>query len=325
VLIGKALLTASAGVLLLVGASTNAAALGHPPSPPPPTTGGAGHTVTVTVVGSGVKGGSAGKPARAGVVVRSPCWMNAGFTGKKYYEWVTSGAASRDWYHQGGSEEGPFKPKPGYEKYKDDDKGHWYGGSCSSEGFENLKEFFAYSDKWFAEHDSVYVPAGVEPPVPPIPPEVLREAASKAMTLPGPKIDWNPKRNGDAATLVNLATWVWLTDQNTDLYVTASAGGNSVTVNASLASMTVSGPNGESTDCVDGGVPYTSGASGGCTIAFTRSSSAGGTSPVSTTTQWNATWSINGGPSEGPIPDPLKPATEITNIAIREVEAIGTR
>lgn len=293
---------------------------------PPPTTGtgGSGQTITITVVGSGVKGGSAGSPGRTTAVVRSPCAMIAGFTGKQYYEWVSSGAANRDWYHQGGGADGPFVPKPGYEKYKDDAKGHWYGGSCSSEGFEDLKDFFAYSDKWFAEHESVYVPEGVEPPVPPVPPELLRDAATKAMTLPAPQIDWNPKRNGDAATLVNIDTWVWLTDRNTSLYVEASAGGITARVDAKLDSMTVSAPTAEGTECVNGGVPYAPGASGQCSIAFKRSSPVGGTTPVTTQTQWSAVWSVNNAP-QGPIPDPLPPATDVTAIGVGEVQAIGTR
>ncbi|NEA31526.1 hypothetical protein [Streptomyces sp. SID13031] len=313
------------GALALLTVSSTAFAWDPPKPPPPPTTGGQGHTVTITVVGTGVKGGSAGKAGRAPVVVYSPCWMTAGYTGKEYYEWVSSGEANRDWYHQSGGANGPFKPKPGYEKYKDDDKGHWYGGSCSSEGFEDLKEFFAFSDKWFAEHESVYVPVGVEPPVPPIPPEVLREAATKAMTLPEPKIDWNPKvKEAAGGTLVNFDTWVWLTDRNTNRYVEATAGGNTVRVDAALESMTVSAPNAGSADCKDGGVPYAAGATGECAITFTSSSPTGGTSPVRATTQWSATWSVDG-TTQGPIPDPLAPATDVTNIAVREIEAIGTR
>jgi hypothetical protein len=313
------------GVTALALSPQTAFGVGDIGTPKAPTTGGAGHTVTITVVGTGVKGGSAGKGGRASVIVHSPCSMNAGYTGKQYYEWVSSGAASRDWHHQGDGSDGVFKPKPGYEKYKDDDKGHWYGGSCSSEGFEDLKEFFAFSEKWFAEHDSVYVPAGVEPPVPPIPPEVLREAATKAMTLPEPKLDWNPKvKEAAGGTVVNFDTWVWLTDRNTNLYVEATAGGNTVRVDAALESMTVSAPNAGSADCKDGGVPYAAGATGECAITFTRSSPAGGTSPVTATTQWSATWSINGA-TQGPIPTPLAPATEATNIAVREVQVIGTR
>jgi hypothetical protein len=312
------------GVAAMVISPPTAFGVGDSGTPKPKTEGG-GHTVVVTVSGTGVKGGGAGKIGHTTVSVPSPCSMNPGFTGKEYYEWVSSGKAASDWFHTGGGD-GNFEPKPGYEKYKDDDKGHWYGGSCSSETFgDDLDKFFAYTKQWFAEHESVYVPAGEQPPVPPVPPEVLREAATKAMTLPLPVIDWNPKRREDAGTLVNVDTWVWLTDQNTDLYVTAAAGGNSVTVNATLGSMTVSGPNGESTDCAKGGVPYTAGASGGCTIAFTRSSPAGGTSPVSTTTQWTATWTIGANDFQGPIPDPLTPATETTNIAIRELQAVGTR
>lgn len=221
-LTSRGLAVAAAGTLALLAVPTTAFAWEKPP-PPTTGTGGNGQTVTITVTGTGVKGGRAGHAGTSSVTVQSPCSMSAYYTGKEYYEWVHSGAANRDWYHQTGGSEGPFEPKAGYEKYKDDTEGHWYGGSCSSEGFDDLKEFFAYADKWFAEHDSVYVQANEQPPIPPIPPEVLRQAATKAMTLPGPEIDWNPKRNGDAATLVNLDTWVWLTDRNRDLYVEASA------------------------------------------------------------------------------------------------------
>lgn len=249
--------------------------------------------------------------------------MNAGWTGKGYYEWVSSGDAYRDWHRTGGDRDGPFVPKPGYEKYKDDDKGHWYGGSCSSEGFEDLTDFFAYSDKWFAAHESVYVPQGVEPPVPPVPPELLRDAASEAMTLPGPQISWNPKRNGDAATLVNIDTWVWLTDRSTNRYVEATAGGVTARVDANLSSMTVSAPNADDAECEGGGVPYAPGASGGCSIRFRRGSAAGGTTPVTTRTRWSATWSVNG-QDRGEIPKQPAPATGVTPVGVREIQAVGT-
>ena len=316
---------ATVALVLLASPSTAFAWDRHSPPPPPTTeTKGGRQTVTITVVGTGVKGGSAGHAGRTTVAVRSPCVMTAGFTGKEYYEWVSSGAANRDWHHQGGDADGRFVPKPGYEKYKDDANGHWYGGSCSSEGFDDLQEFFAYSDKWFAEHGSVYVPEGVEPPVPPIPPAVLRDAATKAMTLPLPRIDWNPKRRGDAATLVNLATWVWLTDRATGRYVEASAGGVTVRVDATLDSMTVSAPTAETAECADGGVPYAPEASGECSVTFRKSSPAGGTTPVTTQTRWSATWSVNGEP-QGAIPVPLAPATGVTAIGVREVQAVANR
>jgi hypothetical protein len=307
-------------VTLLIGAPVSAFAVG---TTPPPTTGGDGGTITVTVTGTGVRGGSAGRPSSRQVIVPSPCWMSPGFTGKEYYEWVKSGRAASSWYHTGN--EGPFEPQPGYEKYKDDDKGRWYGGACSSETFNDLDQFFAYADKWFAEHKSVYVPAGVRPPVPPVPPELLRDVASDEMTLPKPEINWNPKRAGDAATLVNLDTWVWLTDRRTSLYVEASAdtavGRIAARVDASLAAMTVSAPGAGTTQCEDGGVPYAPGATGECAIRFTRSSPGGGRTPVTTQTRWTATWSVNG-QDRGAIPQQPAAQSLVTNIGVREVHAV---
>jgi hypothetical protein len=145
------------------------------------------------------------------------------------------------------------------------------------------------------------------------------------MTLPEPTIDWNPKWTGAAATFVNFETWIWLTDPEPDLYVDATAGDTTVRVDATMDSMTVTAPNAGQTECKDGGVPYAPGASSTCTILFTSSSPAGGTTPVTTTTQWNATWSVRmGGRTElkGPIPDPLAPISGVTNIAVRERQVI---
>jgi hypothetical protein len=321
----RTLAAAATGALVLLVAPSSAFAWDKPGTPPPTTgTGGSGQTITITVTGTGVKGGSAGSPGTTTAVVRSPCSMDPGFTGKEYYDWVSSGDARRLWHQTGSDLDGPFETKPGYEKYKDDDKGHWYGGSCSSEGFEDLKDFFKYSDAWFAAHESVYVPEGVEPPVPPVPPELLRDAASEAMTLPAPEINWNPKRNGDAATLVNIDTWVWLTDRSTNRYVEASAGGVTARVDANLTSMTVSAPNAGRAECRGGGVPYAPGASGECSITFKKGSPAGGTTPVTTQTQWLATWSIDGA-DQGQIPNQPAPATDVTPIGVREVQAVVNR
>ena len=94
---------------------------------------------------------------------------------------------------------------------------------CSSANFDgNLDEFFDFADSWFDQHQGIYVQEGSTPPVPPVPPEILRNVAFDELTVPAPRLDWNPKHDGDAATLVNLDTWVWLTDRREDLYVHAS-------------------------------------------------------------------------------------------------------
>lgn len=307
-------------MLFLVAPATSALAVG---TLPPPTTSGGGNTITVTVVGTGVKGGSAGHAGSRSVSVPAPCSMSPGFTGKEYYDWVQSGKAAKDWYNLGGGMDGQFEPQPGYEKYKDDDKGHWYGGSCSSETFTDMDEFFAYADKWFAAHKSVYVPAGTRPPAPPIPPQLLRDVATKAMTLPLPQINWNPKRTEDQATLVNLDTWVWLTDRNPNRYVEASAdsdtGRVTARVDANLQGMTVRADGVPEKTCQNGGVPWSDGATGECSIRFPRSSPGGGTTAVTTQTSWLATWSFNGA-DKGPIPVQPTGPTGVTNIGVREVQ-----
>jgi hypothetical protein len=293
-----------------------------PGNPKTPTT--EGNTITITVSGTGVSGGSAGHAATRTVSVPSPCWYRPGKTGKDYYEWVTSGEAER--LHRQTGEDGDFEPFPGYERYKDDDQGHWYGGGCSSDRFNgDLDAFFAYVHEWIAAHGTIYVPAGQTPPVPPIPPEVLRDAASDAMTLLKPGIDWNPQRKGDASTLVNVDTWVWLTDRRTSLYVEATAntlaGPMSARVDAGLQSMTVSAPGTDPVQCAGAGVPYSQGATGECSIRFNRASPRGGKTPVTTSTTWSATWSFNG-VDRGPIPVQPAAQTQITNVGVREIQAV---
>ncbi|TCC45877.1 hypothetical protein E0H75_29640 [Kribbella capetownensis] len=314
---------AGCGAGFALAAPVTAFAYGHTPT----TTHTEGGTITVTVTGTGVKGGSAGHAASRTVSVPSPCYMSPGMTGKEYYEWVSSGKANADWHHTGGDLDGPFTPYPGYEQHKDDDKGHWYGGSCSSETFgDDLDSFFEYADKWFAAHKSVYVPAGQAPPAPPVPPELLRDVAADEMTIPEPVLDWNPKRAGDASTLVNMDTWVWLKDQQKDLYVEATAnsaaGALTARVDAALSSLTVSAPSAGSTTCNGPGTPYAPGASNPCTIQFTKASPLGGTTPVTATTTWHATWSYQG-TNMGAIPQQPAPQSNTTNIGVLEVQAVA--
>lgn len=316
-----ALGTTALGVGLLLTSAGPALAFDPPPGTTPTTSGG---TVTITVTGTGVRGGGPGHSVSRSVSVPSPCSMDPGKTGKEYYEWVSSGDAARLWRQTGSDRDmGPFEPHPGYEQYKDDDKGHWYGGSCSSELFgDDMKAFFEYTEKWFADHKSMYVPAGQAPPVPPVPPELLRDVAAREMTIPEPVLDWNPKRTGDASTLVNLDTWVWLKEGGDDVWVRATAGQNYAQVDAGLTSMTVSAQGAGTTTCQGKGTPYAPGAANPCTIQFTKASPLGGTTPVTATTTWNATWSANGNPM-GAIPQQPAPQSNTTNIGVLEVQAVA--
>lgn len=297
--------------------ATPAQAKRGPGNPTPDTSGG---TISITVTGTGVRGGSDGSGGGTRTVTTPvPCTYIQSMTGKEYYEYVKGGGPmGRD------VDGNPFEPYPGYEQYKDDDKGHWYGGMCSSANFDgNLDEFFDFSDKWFEEHKGVYVEAGGTPPIPPIPPEILRNVAFDELTVPAPTLDWNPKHNGDAATLVNLDTWVWLTDRREDLYVRASvntmAGPAWAQVDAKLTGMTVSAPNADTVECPGGGVPYAAGATGECALTFFKASPGQGTSPVTAKTTWATTWQTQAGP-QGATPEQLDPPPATTNIRVIEVQ-----
>lgn len=284
---------------------------------PTPTT--SGNTIMVTVTGTGVKGGSGGTDGGGHTVpVVVPCVMTQGMTGKAYYDYMHGGGPlGRD------KDGNPFKPNPGYEQYKDDDKGHWYGGMCSSETIGDLDEFFKYAEEWFAQHRAVYVQPGQQPPIPPVPPELLRNVAFDEMTVPTPQLDWNPKHTGDAASIVNLDTWVWLRDRRNNVYVEASvnsaAGRIFARVDANLTGMTVSAPNAETVECPGAGVPYAPGATDECSIRFLKASPGQSKSPVSVKTIWHTTWLATGRPRVD-TPEQLDPPPETTPIRVLEIQ-----
>jgi hypothetical protein len=189
----------------------------------------------------------------------------------------------------------------------------WVGGRARlrPRSGDQYNEFFDYAERWFEEHESVYVEQGQQPPIPPIPPELLRNVAFDEMTVPAPTIDWNPKYSAAAASVVNLDSWVWLTDRRSSLYVEASvnsmAGRIFARVDANLTGMTVSAPNAETAGCEgSGGAPYSPGATGECSIRFLKAGAGQSKSPVSVKTTRYTTWSANGAP-HGDTPEQLDP------------------
>lgn len=265
-----------------------------------------GGTVTITVSGSFVGGGSSGTSGTTTVSLPTPCYYVQGFTGKEYAEWVESGRAASEWYHTGG--EGPFEPRPGYKKYADDDEGHWYGSACSSETFDDLDEFFEFAERWFETHEAVYVPAGGSPPIPPVPPEILLQAATESITVPEPQFEWNPQERQGNGSVVNLDTWFW---QDQDLpttgSVTASAGPWSATVDLTLSNVEYYSDQAGSVVCEDGGTEWSPTAQSDCTLTFARPTPG---ETVEASARWDGTWSYNGTP-QGEI-DPLTAEWSVT-------------
>jgi hypothetical protein len=292
-----------------------------------------GGTITITVTGTALKGGTPGHSTSRQVSVPAPCWMEPSFTGKEYYEFVTGTGEytgkGMAWLNAHMGEN--MTAEPGYEQYKDDTTGHWWGGTCSSGNYDgSIKDFFAVADAFFKAHPFTYIPAGRPIPVPPVPPEVLRDAAIAEMALPTPTIDWNPKATGTNGTFVNLDTWVWLKDRRDKLYVRATAntmGGETwAQVDVDLTGMTVQADHAETAVCDGPGVPYSSTASAAaaCTIRFGKASATAAGTAVTTQTTWHGTWTATGrGPAELPTQPVVNPS--VTAVRVGEVQAVVDR
>jgi hypothetical protein len=243
----------------------------------------------------------------------------------EYYEYVKSGQISRDNYHFGED----MTPREGYEKYKDDDLGHWYGAMCSSANWPDQNDMPGWSrfvDQFFVSHPVVYVPADQTPPVPPVPPELLREIAINNLRLPDPQLDWNPKRTGNQGTLVNLDTWFWLNNAPTTLNVHAAAGGNQASVTVTFGGMDITAPGEAPLSCAGPGIPYAAGVRATtCALAFSRASVAMGAeaTPVTVKTRWTGTWAANGD-DQGPITPQPAPVTATVDIRVDEVQTLVT-
>jgi hypothetical protein len=225
---------------------------------------------------------------------------------------------------------GRVKGVSGYEKYKDDDLGHWYFPSCDIDNWPDKNDeagFFEFQAKYRAEHPLRFFLATETPPTPEVPPEVLREWAIESLTLPKPELDWNPKLKGkDDATLVNFETWFWLDNASGPLTVRAEAGNNYATVTATLAGMDISAPGEGSKSCDGSGTPYVKGAQNStCALAFRRASTALGTekTPVTVTSRWTATWEGTGVDTPTPIIIPTQPKNTV-DIRVLEVQTLVT-
>lgn len=285
------------GAALSPAAACGGGAVGG--SCPPEVSGG---TVTVTVTGSFVRAGSSGSSGGSTTVaVQVPCFLWKSWTGKEYYDGIQDGTITGAGWDEWADR--PWTPYPGYQKHKDDTEGHWYTPGCSmTDQFEDFDDFDSFAQEYFLTYPHTYVEAGETPPVPPVPPEILLAAAQEAMEVPQPAFEHNPDVAGAFDTLVNFDTWFWLEDPTQTGSVTATAGANSVSVDAELEDVrfSASGTPG-SVQCDGTGVPYAPGATSSCTMRFARA----GDIDVTAQTLWGATWSYNGQP-QGALDEPLR-------------------
>lgn len=172
--------------------------------------------------------------------------------------------------------------------------GSWYLWKCSGKGFRDA-----------VYRPPMWMPDQQQPDRPVLPsPAELAQTARKQLRLPAPTIAANPA----GEQLVNLPTWLWLSNGWTTTSATASVPGVSVTAVATPTSVSWSMGDGSTVVCSGPGTPFTTDsnptkASPDCGHTY-RSSSAsqpGQAFPVSATVQWTVTWS--GAGQGGTFPD----------------------
>ena len=283
-------------------------------------------SAAVSYITISVRGGSYASRSAAVEIpnrVPPPCWYSKGRSGAEMAADYDDPDFRRLAHGVGENFEDWF-PDDFRERATQD--GHWYSWQCSSGNFDGtIQEFFDYVDQWSAANPSqVWVPAGQAPPQPPVPPEILMAIARDVMedTVRMPVVNFNPAERA----FVRLETFMWFEPAAWDpVEVTASGGGNSVTVTATPARVSVSGLPANTqtkTTCASGGTPYSPGATTDCSITFGRSS---GRQPGQ---QWHfqvsLTWTVTavGAPLVGP---PTIVRTEDEALQVLEAQTVTGR
>ena len=254
-----------------------------------------------------------------------PCYYQRGSTGPEMWEDSHDPFLNRLLEVEGIPEDERW-PDDLLEHKDDTDGAYWYP-LCTSANFPgSIEDFFEYAHAYFDEHDTVWVPDGEMPPNPPVPPSILREYAREFAEVPMPVIEHNP----GTEAVVNLDTWVWLTNGSFEtVEVTARSGPNWATVTLTPEQLSLSAPNAVQVgSCASGGTVYdlsrpAASQSTDCALQFSRSSAAqpGNVYQVSATTSWSATWTGSDG-SGGVLEGATQTAT--FDLPVAEVQSVVT-
>lgn len=187
--------------------------------------------------------------------------------------------------------------------------GAWYVWKCTGPGVG--------TDALY--RPPVWISDGQQPGAAQLPsPAELAAMARKQLRLPTPTIAANPA----GEQLVNLPTWLWLSNGWGSVSATASVPGVSVTATATPTSVTWSMGDGSTVTCQGAGTPFRPGTdpkapSPDCGYTYRTSSAgqAGQAFPVTATVHWTVSWS--GAGQGGTFPD----MTTTSNAAFRVAEA----
>ena len=133
---------------------------------------------------------------------------------------------------------------------------------------------------------------------PPVPPEFIRDTAAAGIDPDPPTVETNPPL-GTQHAVVNMDTWLWITDPWEVIHVTDTVGLTTVDVFARPEHVTWAFGDGGAELCTGPGVPWSESAHAGGTYCSHRfiSSSAGLTDSAytaSATTTWIFSWALNG-------------------------------
>ena len=194
---------------------------------------------------------------------------------------------------------------PGWAQHAGDTEGRWYLPSSCSQPDGMSKDEYNKIANTFLHKPAVFVPAGGQPPVPPVDGATLAKAAWKAVEIPAPSVEMNPRMDGDVQTLVGVENWVWASaDTPQSVTATASAGPVSATVTATSSGLTLSAPDSK-VSCQGFGTPWQPGmpeGSSSCTMTFTRSSEhLGGSTSVKVGVSYSASYTASDG-AQGSLP-----------------------
>ena len=194
---------------------------------------------------------------------------------------------------------------PGWAQHAGDTEGRWYLPSSCSQPDGMSKDEYNKIANTFLHKPAVFVPAGGQPPVPPVDGATLAKAAWKAVEIPAPSVEMNPRMDGDVQTLVGVENWVWASaDTPQSVTATATAGPVSATVTATSSGLTLSAPDSK-VSCQGFGTPWQPGMPEGgssCTMTFTRSSEhLGGSTSVKVGVSYSASYTASDG-AQGSLP-----------------------
>ncbi|CAM2745665.1 hypothetical protein ACSL103130_00680 [Actinomyces slackii] len=289
-------------------------------------------TITVSVESTSASGGSSGGGGGATTTsgsvettVKPICYYKPSYTNEQVIE-LYDDLKDRFKWSEKTRDERRNKLYPGAESYVGQ-AGQWYKSFCDRTRAEDDEQFRA-AVKAFAPGRvyAKWVPAGSPPPIPPVDGKTLARAAMKAITIPPPTIDRNPRLDGSEATVVGYETWVWATGETpSEVRATATAGTSSAQVTAASTGLKLEAPDSQAT-CTGFGRPWTSdlpsNATSNCTLVFTRSSAhLGGTTPLTVSVNYHTTFTASDGTSGGL--GVVSTRTE-TSIPVAEVQTLNT-